>query len=84
MQGVIPSTTKYGMASLLPRKELVVNDKSDIIIDGISTQGTANRGKIIANYSDNTQTISFSDMVDMRRADYKEAFEGKKTNLYIP
>ena len=82
MQGVIPSTTKYGMASLLPRKELVVNDKSDIIIDGISTQGTANRGKIIANYSDNTQAISFSDMVDMRRADYKEAFEGKKL-IYI-
>jgi Uncharacterized proteins of the AP superfamily len=70
------------MASLLPRKELVVNDKSDIIIDGISTQGTANRGKIIANYSDNTQAISFSDMVDMRRADYKEAFEGKKL-IYI-
>src|SRR5690606_7227456 len=62
MQGDIPSTTKYCMASLLPRKELVVNDKSDIIIDGISTQGTANRGKIIANYSDNTQAISFSDM----------------------
>ncbi len=82
MQGVIPSTTKYGMASLLPRKDLTINDKSDLIIDGISSQGTINRGKIIANYSDNTQAISFHDMKDMRRPDYKETFEGKKL-IYI-
>jgi uncharacterized protein (TIGR02687 family) len=82
MQGVIPSTTKYGMASLLPRKELLLNEKGDLLVDGISTQGTINRGKIIGTYSDSTQAISFYDMKDMRRADYKEAFDGKKL-IYI-
>ena len=82
MQGVIPSTTKYGMASLLPRKELLLNEKGDLLVDGISTQGTINRGKIIGAYSDSTQAISFHDMKDMRRVDYKETFEGKKL-IYI-
>lgn len=82
MQGVVPSATKYGMASLLPRTELALDDKSDPTIDGISTKGTINRGKIIANYSDNTLAISFPSMVDMRRGEYKEAFEGKKL-IYI-
>jgi uncharacterized protein (TIGR02687 family) len=82
MQGVIPSTTKYGMASLLPRKELLLNEKGDLLVDGISTQGTINRGKIIGTYSDSTQAISFYDMKEMRRVDYKEAFDGKKL-IYI-
>lgn len=82
LQGVVPSATKYGMASLLPGKELIINDKSDLIVDGISTQGTANRGKVIASYSGNTQAISFRDIKDMRRLDYKETFEGKKL-IYI-
>ncbi len=82
MQGVIPSTTKYGMASLLPRNELIMDEKSDIIVDGINTQGTANRGKIIGGFSDSTRAILYHDMIDMRRADYKEVFEGKKL-IYI-
>lgn len=82
MQGVIPSTTKYGMASLLPRKELLLNEKGDLLVDGISTQGTINRGKIIGTYSDSSQAISFHHMKEMGRVDYKEAFDGKKL-IYI-
>lgn len=82
MQGVIPSTTKFGMASLLPRKSIVVNEKAEIIVDDINTQGTENRGKILANYSKDALAMGFHDMVDMKRPDYKKAFEGRKL-IYI-
>jgi uncharacterized protein (TIGR02687 family) len=51
MLGALPSYTQLGMASLLPHKQLSVQQGSDIIIaDGISTQGTSNRTKILQMY----------------------------------
>ncbi len=82
MQGVIPSTTKFGIASLLPGKTIAVDEKSDVLVDGLSSRGTVNRGKILANYSGDSLAISFLDLQDMKRADYKKAFEGKKL-VYI-
>ncbi len=82
MQGVIPSTTKFGMASLLPRRTIEVNEKCEIIVDDLNTMSTENRGKILANYNQDARAISFHDMVDMKRIDYKEAFEGRKL-IYI-
>lgn len=82
MQGVIPSTTKFGMASLLPRRALEVSKKAEVIVDGVNTQGTDNRGKILADYSEDALAIGYHDMVDMKRQDYKETFEGRKL-IYI-
>ncbi|KPU27971.1 hypothetical protein TR13x_01070 [Caloranaerobacter sp. TR13] len=82
MQGVIPSYTKLGMASLLPHREIIINNKSEIIVDGINSQGTENRKKILLNYSDNAIAIQYNDMKDMKRKDYKKVFEGKNL-IYI-
>jgi uncharacterized protein (TIGR02687 family) len=82
MQGVIPSTTKFGMASLLPGKNFVVDEKGEITVDDLNIQGTENRGKILANYSKDALAIGYYDMVDMKRQDYKAAFEGRKL-IYI-
>ena len=49
--GSLPSYTQLGMASLLPHQSLSVQKDSDIIIaDGISTQGTANRTKVLEKH----------------------------------
>ncbi|MGZ4055301.1 MAG: BREX-1 system phosphatase PglZ type A [Bacteroidia bacterium] len=49
--GSLPSYTQLGMASLLPHQKLSVQKGSDIIIaDGVSTQGTANRTKILEKH----------------------------------
>ena len=37
MQGVLPSYTKLGMASLLPNKLIEINDKYDVLVDGINS-----------------------------------------------
>jgi len=82
MQGVVPSTTKVGMAALLPGKVMEINDKADVIKDGINTQGTENRQKILSKKSDRAVAIQYQDMADMKRAEYKETFEGNRL-IYI-
>lgn len=82
MQGVIPSYTKLGMASLLPHKKIEINDKGEVLIDGINSAGTENRQKILAQYSTDAVAIQYNTIKDMKRPEYKEAFEGKKL-VYI-
>ena len=47
---MLPSYTQLGMASLLPNKEIAfANDSANtVLVDGQSSQGTVNRGKILA------------------------------------
>ena len=82
MQGVVPSTTKFGMATLLPRKDIKLTEKVELMVDGLSTQGTENRQKVLSSYTVESLAIQYQDMLDMKRADYKETFEGKKL-IYI-
>lgn len=82
MQGVIPSYTKLGMASLLPHKNIEILDNSDIFADGINTSGTDNRQKILSLYSDNALAIQFNTIKDFKRTDFRETFEGKNL-IYI-
>lgn len=55
----LPSYTQLGMASLLPHKtlQIVENDRGEVMIDGISATGTANRSRILA------QTVAASTAV---------------------
>lgn len=82
MQGVVPSYTKLGMATLLPHKKIEINDKAEVIVDGINSSGTENRQKILSQYAMDVVAISYNDMKDMKRPEYKENFDGKKL-VYI-
>lgn len=82
MQGVVPSTTKFGMTSLLPGRNIEISGQADMLKDGISTQGTENREKILEKFSDQAIAIRHQDMLEMKRVDYKETFEGSRL-IYI-
>ncbi|MBV1819080.1 BREX-1 system phosphatase PglZ type A [Anaerosalibacter bizertensis] len=82
MLGVVPSYTKLGMASLLPRKSIEIDGNGNILVDGINTQGTENREKILKNYSNKAMAIQYNDIVDMNRKEYEDTFVGKKL-VYI-
>lgn len=82
MQGVIPSYTKLGMASLLPHETIEITDNGEILVDGINSSGTDNRHKILSKYHDQAVAIRYNDMRDMKRPEYKENFDGKKL-IYI-
>ena len=65
--GSLPSYTQLGMASLLPHKSLTYEEQSDIVFaDGISTQGTANRNKVLQKASQGCIAISAEDFLKMK------------------
>lgn len=82
LQGIVPSTTKIGMAGLLPGNKIEINDRADVIKDGINTQGTDNRQKILDERSRRAVAMRYQDMAEMKRAEYKEALEGNRL-IYI-
>ena len=63
MLGVIPSTTSLGMAALLPHKQLDITDKAEIEIQGMSTEGTENRGKILKLVKNEAVAIQYEDVM---------------------
>jgi len=48
---MLPSYTQLGMAALLPNKDLAIadNDTGTVLVDGQSSQGTANRNSILGS-----------------------------------
>lgn len=82
LQGVVPSYTKFGMATLLPYSEMTYDKDAGIVIDGISTTGTKNREKILQTAHQDALAIRYDDLKHMKKSDYKETFTGKKL-VYI-
>lgn len=80
----LPSRTFLGMANLLPYKK---ERKVDLIsgkvtIDGIDSQGTENREKILKTSCEESSAISFDNFYKMNRAKQEEFIKGKKV-IYI-
>ena len=76
MQGVLPSYTKLGMASLLPNKKIEINDKYDVLVNGISSNGTENRNTILKMENPNSLAITYDKVMDMDRDEIRKAFTG--------
>ena len=87
--GSIPSYTQLGMASLLPNKKLTIEEGSDIVyVDGQSSQGLANRTKILQKEYAGSIAISAEDFLKMKAAtegrDYIKPYNVKITiTIYI-
>ncbi|HHV37512.1 MAG TPA: BREX-1 system phosphatase PglZ type A [Candidatus Cloacimonetes bacterium] len=45
--GMLPSYTQLGMAALLPNRELSIYEDGSVMVDGVSSQGSENRCKIL-------------------------------------
>lgn len=76
MQGVLPSYTKLGMASLLPNTKIEINDKYDVLVNGISSNGTENRNTILKMENPNSLAITYDKVMDMKDAEIRKAFTG--------
>lgn len=76
MQGVIPSYTKLGMASLLPHKNLEINNKYDVIIDGLNSSSTENRNNILQREVPKSIAITYDKLIDMGNNDIRKVFGG--------
>lgn len=82
VQAIFPSITKFGMAALLPGKEVSANDKIDVIVDGKSTITTAQRGVILNEANPASVAVSYKELLQMKKQERRDLVAGKEV-IYI-
>lgn len=83
MQGLVPSYTKLGMASILPNEELSrVKDSDDILVDGQPSSSIKDRETILQKVNSDSLVIKYDDLYEMTKMEWKKVFSGKKV-VYI-
>lgn len=82
---MLPSYTQLGMAALLPNKSLAIadNETGTVLVDGQSSQGTANRTKILQSALDGRgEAITAEDFMQLDRDGSRELLKSNDV-LYI-
>src|SRR5699024_9238467 len=82
MQGVIPSVTSLGMASLLPHKQLTLSNQGEVFVDGARANSTKQRATIIQNTVAESNAFTFDQLNNMDTQSLREACHGLKV-IYI-
>lgn len=84
MLGALPGYTQLGMAALLPGNDLSFSDKNDTVyVDGQSSQGTANRTKILQKHYPESVAISAGDFLKMNAKTEGREFIKAYNVIYI-
>ena len=78
VQAVFPSITRFGMAALLPGKELSVSDKMEVSIDGNPTGSTVNRGAILNAANPDSVAVTNKDLLQMKQVERRALVQGKE------
>lgn len=85
MLSMLPSYTQLGMAALLPNKVLAIadNESGTVLVDGQSSQGTANRIKILAQSIGQRATACKADELMAMKGDDCRALLRDHDVIYI-
>ena len=78
VQGIFPTITKFGMAALLPHKELEVEMHGAVLkvmADGVSTDA-GYRDRILKAEKPNSVAVKYEDLVNAKRADRSTMVKG--------
>ena len=78
VQGIFPTVTKFGMAALLPHKELEVEMHGAVLkvmADGVSTDA-GYRDRILKAEKPNSVAVKYEDLVNAKRADRSAMVKG--------
>ena len=87
MQGIFPTTTKFGMAALLPHKQLSVEVKPGkqqhlaVLVDGQPSEAP-NRDKLLKDAEIKSVALKYKDIIGMKRAERHALVKGMKV-VYI-
>ena len=81
IQSTFPAITKYGIPALLPGKKSV-DDKMNVIVDGMKVSDKESRALILAKYVPESAVINYSELIAMNSMAKKEFIKGKKV-IYI-
>ena len=77
--GIFPTVTKFGMAALLPHKQLSIKERSNgdlqILADGMSTDA-GNRDKVLKAANRNSVALKYKEIAPMKRAQRSALVKG--------
>lgn len=73
MQSVFPSATKFGMAALLPHRELQLTDEIKVLCDGEPTDSTDSRNRILNGVHGGNAALTYKALLGMKQAERREA-----------
>ena len=82
IQSVFPSVTRYGMAALLPHKKLNITADGKVLCDDLSTEGTANREKVLQRVHAGNVAVTYKQLLTMKQAERREMVS-KANIVYI-
>lgn len=79
VQGIFPTITKFGMAALLPHKELNVVPKNNggvsVLADGVSTE-MPNREKVLKSAHNASVALQYKNIIKLKRAERQALVKG--------
>ncbi|UCZ53203.1 BREX-1 system phosphatase PglZ type A [Bacillus shivajii] len=78
MAASFPTYTQLGMASLLPHRELEVDEKGVVYADGKSTKGMDNRLKTLKTIEPQTEALKLKDLLNMKSSEAEQLLRGKR------
>lgn len=83
MLGSVPSYTQLGMAALLPHREITLaDDGNDVIVDGMSARGTANREQILRKTVPTASAVQAPALLEMTNQEARALFKGSDV-IYV-
>ena len=82
MLGVLPSSTKYGMAALLPHQQLFLNDQEKVVVDGMMADGLVGRDAVLKAKVDGSLATDYQTVIAMSKDERRELVKGRKL-VYI-
>lgn len=80
MQGIFPTVTKFGMAALLPHRELTAeirNESLTVLADGSLTESNY-RDKLLKSADSNSIALQYEDVIKAKREERAEWVKGKR------
>ena len=78
VQSMFPGVTEFGMAAVLPGKELSVDQKCDVFVDGKPTGGTLQRGAILKLDNENSVAVTYNELLKMKQPEFCGLIKGKE------
>jgi uncharacterized protein (TIGR02687 family) len=77
MQAIFPGITKFGMAALLPGKDLTVNDKMAVFLNEKPTDSTIRRNSVLTATDENSIAVQYKDLLQMKKQERRDLISGK-------
>jgi len=74
MLSMLPSYTQLGMAALLPNKALELKSTSSVLVDGMASQKTVDRGKILDGIKERAAVVQADAFGEMNNTDRRTLY----------